>query len=135
MRAVRADPAAVGDHVQARKLGQGRTGRSPKQLEPGALLRGDHADQHVEAALQLLRVLEDLVGRQPTAGGDGQAEQPTPGIELPAARGGQAVDQVTAGRVALGKQHRPRPDQGQRQGRGGDPGCSLVGRDRDQAHR
>ena len=39
----------------------GEAGLSALLIEPGALLRGDHADQHVEAALQLLRVLEYLV--------------------------------------------------------------------------
>ena len=101
VRAVGADPAAVGDDVAVRQPGQRRTHRAPQRLEPGALLRRDHADQHVEAAPQLLRVLEDLVGVGPRRAATARLSSPRPGSNCPRARQG-AGDQVPAGRVALG---------------------------------
>src|SRR5262249_50300578 len=88
-----------------------------------------------KATAELLRMFQDLAGRQSPAGGDGEAEQPAAGIELAAAGAGQPVDEIAPGRVALGQQHRPGPHQGQREARRGDPRCSLVRGDGNEPHR
>ncbi len=134
MRAVRADPAAVGDHVSLRERAERRAQRSPEGIQASPLLGVGHPGQHVEAAAQPLRVLPDLMRLQPAARRDGQAQQPAPGIQRLAVGAGQPVDQVPARRVALGQQHRPRPYRGQRDSRGRDSGRALVGRYGDQCH-
>ena len=133
-RAVRAEPPAVGDHVRLRQRGQRLADRAPEQAQPGALLRVGHAGQHVEAAVQLLHVLPDLLRLHAAPGDDGQAEHSAPGVEVTTAGRGEPVDEVPSGLVALGQQDRARPHSGERQCRCRDTWRSLVGRDSDQRH-
>ena len=133
-RAVGTEAAAVGDHVRLRQRGEHLADRAPQQAQPGALLGVGHAGQHVEPAVQFLHVLPDLLRLHAAPGHDGQAEHAAPRVEVTAADGGKPVDEIPAGRVALGQQDRTRPDSGERQCRCRDTWRSLVGRDRDQRH-
>ena len=128
------DPAAVGDHVGVGHARQRRADLPPQRVQAGALLGVGYADQHVQAAAQLLRVLPDLPRLQAPARGDGQAEQPAPRVEPAAVGRRQPVDQVAAGRVALGEQHRPGPHRGQGHRGRRYSRRSLVGSDSDQRH-
>ena len=133
-RAVRAEPAAVSDDVRLRQRGQRLADRAPEQAQAGALLRVGHAGQHVEAAVQLLHMLPDLLRLHAAPGDHGQAEHSAPGVEVTAAGRGEAVDEVPSGLIALGQQDRARPHSGERQCRCRDTWRSLVGRDSDQRH-
>jgi hypothetical protein len=132
VRPIRAEPAAVRDHVGLRQPGQYAADRRPQRFQASSLLRAGHPEQHIQAAAQLLRVRPELGGLQITPGGHGQAEQPAPRVEAAAAFARQPVDEVAARGVALSEQHRPRPDRGEGHRRSGDPGRPLVSRDGDQ---
>ena len=68
---VRAEPAAVRDHVGLRQPGQCAADRPPQRFQPSPLLCAGHPEEHIQAAAQLLCVRPELGGLQITAGGDG----------------------------------------------------------------
>jgi hypothetical protein len=93
-RAVGAEPTAVGDYVGLRQRRERLADRAPEQAQPGALLRVGHAGQHIQAAVQFLHVLPDLLRLHAAPGDDGQAEHPAPRIEMPPADRGETVNQI-----------------------------------------
>ena len=98
----------------------------PVAARLGATANGDNGDQRRTADGAPATVRDDgttPIGfvqfrQRATVTGRVRAMRVQPLAVLP----GQPVHQVTAGRVALGKQHRPGPDRGQRDSRGGNPG-------------
>jgi hypothetical protein len=133
-RSVGAEPTAVRDHIRLRQRGKHLADRTPEQAESAALLGVGHTRQHVEAAVQFLRVFPDLMRSHASPGDDSQAEHPTARVEVTAARRRKPVDEVSSGGVAFGQQNRAWPHSRERQCRCRDTWRSLVGRDRDQRH-
>ena len=133
-RAIEPEPPAVGDHVGLGHAGEGFPDGAPEQFEAGALLGAADAGQEVQAAVQLLGVLPDLVRLDAPAGGHRQAQQPTVRVQAAAVHRRKAVGKIASGRVTLSEQDRPWPHSPQRRRCCGNPRCPLVRCDGDQGH-
>ena len=128
--------AAVGDDV-ATRMGQDREVLGEAVERQPHLLRRRGRHHHVEAAAQLLSVLQEgvPVGRGRDVGLALQRHR-----EADHTRGDletEARGQVTARRIALDDDRRgalPRPDRTQGAGRGGDTGGALDAAERQQRH-
>ena len=79
--AVRAEAAAVRDHVGLGQSRQQAADRPPQWFQPRPLFRGGHPEQHVQAAAELLRMRPELGGLKVAAGGHAQAEQAAARVE------------------------------------------------------